>query len=65
MLTLTATDFFSNPGRRNQEVQSGPIEVKSHGRTVGIYVSPHEYDRLIKAAERSVKPGLSAYAKNS
>lgn len=58
MRTFTATDFFSNPGRRNQEVQNGPIEVKSHGRTVGIYVSPHEYERLVKAARRAVQPGL-------
>ena len=57
MLTLTATDFFSNPGRRNQEVQNQPIEVKSHGRTVGFYVSPGEYERLQEAARRAVQPG--------
>jgi uncharacterized protein len=53
MLTFTATDFFSNPGRRNQEVQNEPIEVKSHGRTVGVYVSPHEYQRLVEGAQRT------------
>jgi predicted nucleotidyltransferase len=58
MLTLTATDFFNNPGRRNQEVQNEPIEVKSHGRTVGVYVSAHEYKSLVEAAQRAAQPGM-------
>ena len=47
MRTLTATDFFSNPGRSNQDVQNEPIEVKSHGRTIGYYLSPRAYQELI------------------
>src|SRR5258707_913868 len=43
MLTLTATEFVNKFGQWNQEVQAEPIEVKSHGRTVGFYVSPKEY----------------------
>ena len=58
VLTLTATDFFSNPGRRNQEVQNEPIEVTSHGRAVGVYISPHEYKRLLKEAQHATQPGL-------
>jgi predicted nucleotidyltransferase len=57
MLTLTATEFFTCPGRRNQEVQSEPIEVKSHGRPVGYYLSPAEYRRLSEAARRAFEPG--------
>lgn len=57
MLTLTATEFFANPGRRNQEVQYEPIEVKSHGRTVGYYISPMEYSQLLEAARRANEPG--------
>jgi predicted nucleotidyltransferase len=57
MLSLTATEFFSNPGRRNQEVQRQAIEVKSHGRPVGYYVSPAEYQRLQAMAHRAAEPG--------
>ena len=57
MLSLTATEFFTNPGRRNQEVQSQPIEVKSHGRTVGYYLSPAEYSRLADVERRASRPG--------
>jgi len=57
MLTVNATEFVNNFGRRNQEVQREPIEVKSHGRTVGYYVSPDEYNRLERAAQRAAEPG--------
>ncbi|WP_455476775.1 nucleotidyltransferase family protein [Bartonella sp. B41] len=57
VLSFTATEFFNNPGRRNQEVQSEPIEVKSYGRIVGYYLSPLEYNRLINAVCRASEPG--------
>ncbi|WP_455478094.1 nucleotidyltransferase family protein [Bartonella sp. B10] len=57
VLSFTATEFFSNPGRRNQEVPSELIEVKSYGRIVGYYLSPSEYNRLINAACRASEPG--------
>src|SRR5262249_45001933 len=46
MLTLTATEFVNKFGQWNQNVQVEPIEVKSHGRTVGFYVSPKEYAKF-------------------
>lgn len=49
MMTLTATEFVNNFGRRNQEVQRGPIEVTSHGRPVGYYVSAHDFVSLERA----------------
>jgi hypothetical protein len=48
MLTLTPTQFVNKfkSGQRNQEVQVEPIEVRSCGRTVGYYVSPHEFQEI-------------------
>lgn len=46
MRTVSATEFVNNFGRRNQEVQREPIEVKSHGRTVGYYISAQDYEAL-------------------
>ena len=57
MLTLSATQFVNNFGQRNQEVQLEPIEVKSHGRTVGFYVSPTEYRKMQDALKRISEPG--------
>ena len=57
MLTLSSTQFVNNFGRRTLEVQVEPIEVKSHGRTVGFYVSPTEFKRMQDALRRSSEPG--------
>lgn len=57
MLTLTSTQFTNNFGQRNQEVQAEPIEVQSHGRTVGFYISPAQYRRMEDAMRRASQPG--------
>ena len=63
MITLTATEFVNNFGKRNQDVQREPIEVTSHGRPVGYYVSAHEFDSLEKARKfmlsASVRRGMA------
>jgi prevent-host-death family protein len=56
MMTLTATEFVNNFGKRNQEVQREPIEVTSHGRPVGYYVSAHDFESM----ERALKSILTA-----
>lgn len=48
MQTISATDFVNNFGRRNQDVQNEIIEVTSHGRAVGYYLSPKEFSDLIE-----------------
>ena len=57
MLTVKSSDFGNNIGKYNLDVQREPIEVKSHNRTVGYYVSPEEYRRLKEAAFRAEQPG--------
>ena len=63
MMTLTATEFVTNFGQRNQEVQREPIEVTSHGRPVGYYVSAHDFESLKKARKSilasSVRRGMA------
>ena len=56
MLTLSATQFVNNFGQRTLEVQVQPIEVQSHGRTVGFYVSPAEYKRMQDALHHISEP---------
>ena len=63
MITLTATEFVNNFGRRNQEVQREPIEVTSHGRPVGYYVSAHDFEAMENARQSelsaSVRRGMA------
>ncbi len=46
MQSVTATDFVNNFGKRNQDVQRETIQVTSHGRPIGYYVSAAEYETL-------------------
>lgn len=56
MMTLTATEFVNHFGKCNHDVQREPIEVTSHGRPVGYYVSAHDFESL----ERAQKSLLTA-----
>lgn len=47
MQSLSATEFARSFGKRNQDVQSDTIEVTSHGRPIGYYLSPREYQRKL------------------
>lgn len=55
MQSVRATDFVNNFGRCNQEVQREIIEVTSHGRPIGYYVSPAEFAALSKLHEDKAK----------
>ena len=46
MIAVSASDFVKNFGKHNQQVQTQPIEVTSHGRVVGYYVSPEQFQAL-------------------
>jgi prevent-host-death family protein len=63
MISLTATEFVNNFGLRNQEVQREPIEVTSHGRPVGYYVSAHDFESLERTRKSiladSVRRGMA------
>ncbi len=59
MERLSATEFSRSFGKRNQDVQSGTIEVTSYGRPVGYYVSPREYAELQARAQSG--EGAPAY----
>lgn len=48
MLTISATDFFSNPGKSNQDVQRDTIQVTSYGRPVGYYISAQDFEEIEK-----------------
>lgn len=51
---VAATEFCRNFGEYQRRVQREPIEVQSHGKTTGYFVSAEEYERLqrILAASR-------------
>lgn len=53
MQRVTATEFARGFGKRNQDVQNRIIQVTSHGRTIGYYVSPDEYERLSAGSQPS------------
>lgn len=53
MQSVTATDFVNNFGKRNQDVQRETIQVTSHGRPIGYYVSAAEYETLINKRKNS------------
>jgi PHD/YefM family antitoxin component YafN of YafNO toxin-antitoxin module len=52
METVSSTRFARQFGRHNQEVQSDIIQVTSHGRPIGYYLSPRAYERLMLEEEQ-------------
>lgn len=45
-MRITATEFARNFSRYQDEAREEPIEVTSHDRTTGYFVSPREYAEL-------------------
>lgn len=67
MQTITATEFVNNFGKQNIDVQRDVIEVTSHGRPVGYYISANEYAVLKKIKNKnvpyvSIRPQIIAQA---
>lgn len=57
--TVAATDFCRNFGQYQRRVQREPIEVRSHERTTGYFISEEEfkrYMRLSNAARQAYHP---------
>lgn len=48
MEVLSATEFARGFGKHNQDVQHDVIQVTSHGRPIGYYISAREYEKLQK-----------------
>jgi prevent-host-death family protein len=60
MTAVPATEFCRNFGTYQREVQKEPIEVTSHGRVTGYFLSPEEFQRymsLLAASRRAYHPG--------
>jgi uncharacterized protein len=57
MEILTATEFARGFGKRNQDVQQDIIQVTSHGRPIGYYISPREYQKLQHHNTAPCNPG--------
>lgn len=59
MSQVAATDFCRNFGLYQREVQKEPIEVTSHGRVTGYFLSPEEFERyrrFLAASRRACHP---------
>jgi len=54
METLSATEFARSFGKRNQDVQSGIIQVTSYGRSIGYYISPRDYEMLVAQTKSTI-----------
>jgi prevent-host-death family protein len=58
MKPISASEFSRNFGRYREAVQRGPVEVTSHGRTTGFFVSAvafEEYQKLKKVVRHALK----------
>lgn len=56
---VAATEFCRNFATYQRQVQREPIEVRSHDKVTGYYVSPEDYDRMqriLAAARRAYHP---------
>ena len=56
MPTVSAAEFVRNFGTYQRTVQREPVEVTSHGKLAGVYVSPEDADLL-----RRIKSGRIAF----
>ncbi len=67
MVTVTATEFAKNFGRYREVVQTEAVEVTSHDRVTGYFISRVEYETLqaLKQAQREPveKPKLTVTEK--
>lgn len=55
MTTVPATEFCRNFATYQRQVQRGPIEVQSHGKTTGFFVSVEEFERVQRILAESRK----------
>lgn len=59
MAAIRATEFCRNFGLYQREVRKEPIEVTSHGRTTGFFISPEDFEkyrRLLAASSQAIHP---------
>lgn len=71
--SVTASEFAKNFGRFQDEAQRQAVEITSHGRTVGYFISPIEFERYQQLRERDrkayriedVPPNLMEQIRNS
>ena len=52
---VPATEFCRNFATYQRQVQRGPIEVQSHGKTTGYFVSAEEFERVQRILAESRK----------
>ncbi len=58
MSVVTASQFARSFGRLQDEAFSGPIQVTSHGRVIGAYLSAAEFEHFerLKRREAEILP---------
>lgn len=59
MTKVSATEFCRNFGTYSRKAQREPVEVTSHDRTAGFYISAEDfelYQRLLAASRRAYDP---------
>jgi len=52
-MRVSATDFARNFSRYQDEAREEPIEVTSHERTTGYFVSPRDFSELLELRAKS------------
>lgn len=52
---VPATEFCRNFATYQRQVQRGPIEVQSHGKTTGYFISAEEFERVQRILAESRK----------
>ncbi|MEH2482207.1 hypothetical protein V1282_005564 [Nitrobacteraceae bacterium AZCC 2146] len=52
-MRVTATEFAKNFGRYQDEAREEPIEVTTHDRTTGYFVSPRAYEEFQELRAKS------------
>ena len=55
MVTVPATEFAKNFGRYRDMVQAEPVEVTSHDRVAGYFISKQDFEAL-QALKRDARP---------
>jgi prevent-host-death family protein len=55
MAEVSATEFCRNFGEYQRRVQREPIQVQSHGKTTGYFVSAEDFERMQRVLRESRK----------
>lgn len=58
MVTASTTEFLKNFGYYSTEAQREPVAITNHGRITGYYLTPHDYETLLKAQHPSYRSKL-------